>query len=161
MHDIAEIDAPFAPLKPDEIVPVAAPVSDGELVLPVPADAPPIPETHFALGQPSARWTYRDAAGAVLFEVLRFDKSDGGKEFWPLTLGAMRKVFAGAGSRFRTAPALQSRQASHSARRAGGGLRGREIGRCGVADFPEVGGGDFARWRERGRQGGLERASRA
>ena len=86
MHNIAEVDAPFAPLKPDEIVPVAAPVADGELVLPVPTDAPPMPKTHFALGQPSARWSYRDAAGAVLFEVLRFDRSDGDKEFWPLTL---------------------------------------------------------------------------
>ena len=56
MHDTAEVDAPFAPLKPNEIVPVAAPASEGELVLPVPADAPPMPETHFALGPPSARW---------------------------------------------------------------------------------------------------------
>ena len=32
--------------------PVAAPESEGELVLPVPADAPPMPETHFALGRP-------------------------------------------------------------------------------------------------------------
>ena len=86
MHDIAEVDAPFAPLKPDEIVPVAAPASEGELVLPVPADAPPMPEAHFALGRPTARWKYRDAAGAVLFDVLRFDKSDGSKEFRPLTL---------------------------------------------------------------------------
>jgi putative DNA primase/helicase len=86
MHDIAEVDAPFAPLKPNEIVPVAAPVSDGELVLPVPSDAPPMPETHFALGQPSGRWPYPDATGAPLFWVLRFDKSDGDKEFWPLTL---------------------------------------------------------------------------
>jgi putative DNA primase/helicase len=85
VHDIAELEAPFAPLKP-EIVPVAAPASDGELVLPVPADAPPMPEIHFALGRPSGQWHYRDAAGAPLFWVLRFDKSDGGKEFLPLTL---------------------------------------------------------------------------
>ena len=86
MHDTAEVDAPFAPLKPDEIGPVAEPASEGELVLPVPADAPPMPETHFELGPPSERWSYRDATGALLFEVLRFDKSDGGKEFRPLTL---------------------------------------------------------------------------
>ena len=86
MHDIAEADAPFAPLKIDEIVPVSASASEGELVLPVPAGAPPLPETHFKLGQPSARWSYRDAAGAPLFWVLRFDKSDRDKEFWPLTL---------------------------------------------------------------------------
>ena len=50
MHDIAELDAPFAPLKPDEIVPAVAPASDVELISPVPADAPPMPETHFELG---------------------------------------------------------------------------------------------------------------
>ena len=85
MDDIAELEA-FAPLKSDEIVPVAASEFGGELVLPVPAAAPPMPETHFVLGQPSARWSYRDAAGAVLFQVLRFDKSDGDKEFRPMTL---------------------------------------------------------------------------
>ncbi len=86
MDDIAEVDAPFVPLKADEIVPVAARVSDGEVVLPVPADAPPIPQNHFTLGQPSDRRTYRNAAGAALFAVLRFDNADGCKEFWPLTL---------------------------------------------------------------------------
>jgi putative DNA primase/helicase len=85
VHDIAEIDAPFAPLKPDEIVPVASPAFEGEVVLPVPADAPPMPQTHFALGQPTTKWCYHDFAGATLFAVLRFD-SDGGKEFLPLTL---------------------------------------------------------------------------
>ena len=87
MHDIAEVDAPFAPLAPRPIAPsVAAPAADGELVLPVPTDAPPIPETHFALGQSTGRWRYRAATGAILFEVLRFEKSDGSKEFLPLTL---------------------------------------------------------------------------
>lgn len=86
MHEIAEVDAPFAPLKSDEIVPVAEPVSDDELVLPVPADAPPMPEIHFALGPPSARWFYNDAFGVVLFGISRFDKPDGSKEFLPLTL---------------------------------------------------------------------------
>ena len=104
MHDIAEVDAPFAPLKPDEIVPVSAPVSDGELVSPVPTDAPPMPQTHFALGQPSARWNYRNAAGAVLFEVLRFDKSDGAKEFWPLTLW---RDTQGLRWRWKSVPALR------------------------------------------------------
>jgi hypothetical protein len=86
VHDIAEVDAPFAPLKPDEIVPVDPPASEGKLVLPIPADAPPMPRTHSALGRPSGRWHYRDAAGAALFAVLRFDKADGRKEFLPLTL---------------------------------------------------------------------------
>jgi putative DNA primase/helicase len=86
MADIAEIDPSFAPLPPQAIAPpamVSAP-DDGELVRPVPADAPPIP--HFELGRPMLRWSYRDPAGAVLFHILRFDKIDGGKEFWPLTL---------------------------------------------------------------------------
>jgi putative DNA primase/helicase len=65
---------------------VAAPASESEVVLPIPADAPPMPETHFVLGQPSGRWTYRDSAGALLFAILRFDKADGNKEFRPLTL---------------------------------------------------------------------------
>ena len=86
MHDTAEVDAPFAPLKPNEIGPVAEPAAEGELVLPVPADAPPMPEAHFELGPPSERWSYCDATGRLLFEVRRFDKSDGGKEFRPLTL---------------------------------------------------------------------------
>lgn len=86
MSAVAEVDAPFAPLKPDEIVPVATPASDGELVLPVPAIAPPEPGTPFELGRPSGRWTYHDKAGGALFKMLRFDKPDGDKEFRPLTL---------------------------------------------------------------------------
>jgi uncharacterized protein (DUF927 family) len=60
--------------------------SEGELVLPVPSDAPLMPQTHLALGQPTDRWVYHDAAGVVLFAVSRFDKADGSKEFLPLTL---------------------------------------------------------------------------
>ena len=63
VHDTAEVDAPFAPPKPSEIGPVAEPAAEGEIVLPVPADAPPMPETH-KLGQPSARWPYCDAGAA-------------------------------------------------------------------------------------------------
>jgi putative DNA primase/helicase len=86
VHDTAEVEAPFAPLKPNEIGRVAEPASEGELVLPVPPDAPPIPQTHPTLGQPSARWPYCDAGGAPMFWVLRFHKSDGSKEFRPLTV---------------------------------------------------------------------------
>lgn len=86
MSDIAEIDAPFAPLKSDEIGSMAAPEFEGELVLPVSGDAPPMPQSHFKLGQPTTRWFYRDAAGEVLFAICRFDKADGSKEFLPLTL---------------------------------------------------------------------------
>ena len=49
---------------------------------PVPADAPPLPAAHPTLGKPSARWTYTDAAAAVLGYVLRFEP----KTFRPLTL---------------------------------------------------------------------------
>jgi hypothetical protein len=57
MADIAEIDPSFASLTPQAIAPpaiVSAP-DDGELVLPVPADAPPIPDAHFGLGRPTQR----------------------------------------------------------------------------------------------------------
>jgi uncharacterized protein (DUF927 family) len=86
VDDIAEVNAPFSPLKPDEIEPPAAPLPDGELVLPAPADAPPMPQVHFALGLSKASWSYRDDAGAVLFAVSRFDKADGNKHFMPLSL---------------------------------------------------------------------------
>ena len=86
MHDTAEVDAPFAPLKATQIGPVAEPASEGEIVLPVPPDAPPMPEVHPNLGRPSGRWPYRDATGGLLSEVWRFDKSGGSKEFRPLTL---------------------------------------------------------------------------
>jgi putative DNA primase/helicase len=87
MTDVAETAGPFAPLTAQQIgAPIAAAPSDGELVLPVPAHAPARPQTHFALGDPSACWAYRDAHGALIFEVLRFDKADGSKEFWPLSL---------------------------------------------------------------------------
>jgi putative DNA primase/helicase len=84
--DIAELEGPFASLKSDENVSVPAPEAEGELLSPVPANAPPMPEAHVRHGPPAARWIYRDAAGLTLFAVLRFDRPDGGKEFLPLTL---------------------------------------------------------------------------
>jgi putative DNA primase/helicase len=75
---------------------------DGELVLPVPADAPPIPDAHFKLGRPTQRWQYCDPTGAVLFHMLRFDKSGGGKEFCPLTLW---RDAQGLGWRWKSVPA--------------------------------------------------------
>ena len=136
MHDTAEVDAPFAPLKPNEIVPVAAPASEGELVLPVPADAPPMPETHFELGQPSERWSYRDATGRLLFEVRRFDKSDGGKEFRPLTLWRDAQ-----GLRWRwksVPPPWPLYNLDKLAGRPDAPViicEGEKVGRCGGADF--------------------------
>lgn len=86
MHDIVEVDAPFAPLNSDEIGTVAALGFKDELVSPVPADAPPMPQSHSMLGQPTTQWIYNDPRGAVLFAMLRFDKAGGTKEFLPLTL---------------------------------------------------------------------------
>lgn len=56
----------------------------GEIIMPVPAEAPP-PPTHPGNGEPSETWTYRDASGRALFLMARFDKP-GGKEVLPLTL---------------------------------------------------------------------------
>src|SRR5215510_9885144 len=101
MNDVAEIEAPFAPLKSDEIIPMPTSELEGELVLPVPADAPLVPQTHFALGQPTERWFYHDAAGAILFAIFRFDKADGSKEFLPLTLWRNAQ---GLGWRWKSVP---------------------------------------------------------
>jgi len=51
-------------------------------VAPVPADAARPPATHPTLGEPSRRWSYTDATGAVLGYMLRFEP----KTFRPLTL---------------------------------------------------------------------------
>ncbi len=59
---------------------------EGELVSPVPADAPPPPTQHFKHGEPTGTWIYRDASGAEHCRILRFDFPDGRKEFCPLTL---------------------------------------------------------------------------
>jgi hypothetical protein len=59
---------------------------DGEIVTPIPHDAPPAPATHPKLGKPTMRWAYRNATGSTLFDVLRFNLPDDGKSFLPLTL---------------------------------------------------------------------------
>ena len=51
---------------------------------PVPADAPPPPESHPRLGSPSMKWTYRTPQGEIIFYVCRFETATG-KEFRPLT----------------------------------------------------------------------------
>lgn len=57
---------------------------------PAPPDAPQPPARHRQHGEPSARWCYRDADGAVLGYVCRFDLppaedgSGGGKQVLPL-----------------------------------------------------------------------------
>jgi hypothetical protein len=59
---------------------------DGELVVPVPRDAPPLPSRHSRLGNPTGQWTYRNRRGEELGHIQRFDRPDGGKVFLPLTL---------------------------------------------------------------------------
>src|ERR1019366_4432683 len=54
-------------------------------VAPVPAGAPPPPQSHPTLGNPTARWCYTDTTGAVLGYVLRFDATTGDKVFRPVT----------------------------------------------------------------------------
>jgi hypothetical protein len=58
----------------------------GELVSPIPADAPDAPKTHPRFGLSTAAWTYRDAHGAPLFQILRFDPPGQRKQFLPLSL---------------------------------------------------------------------------
>jgi hypothetical protein len=60
--------------------------NNGECIMPVPAEAPPMPTEHPKLGKPSGRWPYRDAAGRLLFEALRFDPAGVRKIFLPLSL---------------------------------------------------------------------------
>lgn len=56
-------------------------------VVPVPRGAPALPDSHYRHGRPSAKWSYRDGKGEVVFWVLRFDpkKSDSRKQICPLT----------------------------------------------------------------------------
>lgn len=63
-----------APIPPTTAVPEPA-------LVPAPPDAPPLPKSRH--GEPTAVWTYRDAAGAVLCHIARFDPVDGRKQFTP------------------------------------------------------------------------------
>jgi putative DNA primase/helicase len=80
----------FALLTSDEIA--AAPTiianaqGDGEFVSPAPPDAPEPPHTHPALGLPTAAFEYRDANGALLQIICRFDPPGQRKQIVPCTL---------------------------------------------------------------------------
>jgi Domain of unknown function (DUF6371) len=78
---------PFAPLTGEERA-TAAPAStpDGQLVVPVPEDAPPPPLRHKRLGEPVGSWAYCNAVGETVCYIARYNKADGGKEFLPYTL---------------------------------------------------------------------------
>lgn len=66
----------FAPLTPQEISSAAtisddAPDNDtGICIMPVPHDAPPLPQTHRTPGQPSMRWSYRSIEKAFDIELV-------------------------------------------------------------------------------------------
>ena len=80
----------FAPLSADELSATSIdlpPAQDGfDIVSPIPDDAPTMPGAHPTLGDATARWAYRDADGAPLFYIWRFDPPGGRKQFIPLTL---------------------------------------------------------------------------
>ncbi|HEV7266418.1 MAG TPA: hypothetical protein VGN83_16080 [Falsiroseomonas sp.] len=77
----------FAPLDGASHPPPCS--SGGDAWVPILPAPHPLPQTirHRRHGVPSTVWHYRDAAGALLFAVCRFDTSDGGKEVLPLTCG--------------------------------------------------------------------------
>ncbi|WP_396957036.1 VapE domain-containing protein [Nitrosomonas sp.] len=52
-------------------------------ILPVPADAPPVPVAHPVRGRSDSSWDYFDQEGRLLGAVHRFKTSDGGKEVLP------------------------------------------------------------------------------
>jgi putative DNA primase/helicase len=81
---------PFAPIgeakKPATTGKKGTPSAPAEtVVMPVPDGAPAPPANLAKLGQPTAIWTYHDAAGGILGYVHRYDGPDG-KQFRPLTL---------------------------------------------------------------------------
>lgn len=76
---------PIRQAKPAPAAPASKPRPPDTAVAPIPADAPAPPDRHRAHGAPSAVWTYRDAAGAVLFRVCRFDTAEG-KQVLPQSL---------------------------------------------------------------------------
>ena len=55
------------------------------VIIPVPADAPPPPSRHYKHGVPSQTWEYRAGDGQLMGYTLRFDGTDGAKEIVPLT----------------------------------------------------------------------------
>jgi len=77
----------FAPLGPGAAgAPNRTAAKDQWLpIIPVPDNTPPAPARHPYRGEPSGRWTYRNADGRPLGQVWRFDRGGDDKEFYPLT----------------------------------------------------------------------------
>jgi len=71
-------------LAPEEVINrTDGPVEDDWRVIhPVPSNTP-VEIPHHKLGKPSAKWSYRDRDGRLLFIVCRFE-TDGGKQIVPL-----------------------------------------------------------------------------
>ncbi|WP_309628422.1 DUF927 domain-containing protein [Brevundimonas sp.] len=96
---------PFARITPDAIDgdEGAKPAKDhGELIAPVPGEAPALPDTWRGPGDVLAKWPYRDAAGRILRWTLRFARPDGEKDIRPATLwratdGKLKWRFAAGG----------------------------------------------------------------
>lgn len=78
----------FAPLTDEEKTAAQAlkEKETGELVSPVPENAPEAPDFHSKLGQASKQWAYRDANHNIMFLVTRFNLVNGEKQFLPLSL---------------------------------------------------------------------------
>lgn len=61
---------------------------------PIPADAPPPPDSHPKLGLPSIKWAYRTPQGEIISYVYRFDTPTG-KEFRPLSFQNGKWIWKG------------------------------------------------------------------
>jgi uncharacterized protein (DUF927 family) len=88
-----DLDAAFAPLSEADHARAASIRAAGKdagetwaPTLPAPCE-PPESLRHRQHGASSARWVYRDADGAPLFAVYRFNTAAGGKETFPQTYG--------------------------------------------------------------------------
>jgi putative DNA primase/helicase len=75
------------PVNPPPAQPTSVQRTLWQPVLPAPAYAPDYRTQwgHYARGVPKRSWEYRDASGALLGVVCRFETSDGGKDILPLT----------------------------------------------------------------------------
>jgi putative DNA primase/helicase len=71
--------------------PLAAKGPEGDLVAPVPGNAPEPSFHHPRHGRPAMIWTYRDGQGQTLGHVARFDTEGGGKEILPRTFWRTEK----------------------------------------------------------------------
>ena len=147
----------FTPLTVDEIISASMPASctpkpdGGELVSPIPTNAPRPPSSHPKWGQPSMTWTYRDANGTPLQIICRFEPVGERKQFAPLTLWREAR---GLRWRWKGHPSPRPLYGLDSLGRpprcAGSHLRGREGGRCGGASVSGLRMPDLVRRRRRG-----------